>query len=187
MTETDEQKALSGINVHGMNIDNTGVEVKLSGKAGETVLATMAMCFAEFLGDAPNFVTTEIIPSIHSKHPHMVVTVQRKNGKTPAETIGELQEENDKLEKRALFAEQNWEAYKTLWEAQGWQPIETAPKDGAPVLLYADHKIYLAEYEEGYWVTGRIADQAYHGYSKHNLCLFPDPTHWMSLPAPPTN
>lgn len=70
---------------------------------------------------------------------------------------------------------------------RGWQPIETAPKDGARVLLakfgWAEDMEGNNEYRlffsvSGSWWTER--DYWTDGLEK----LIP-PTHWMPLPAPP--
>jgi hypothetical protein len=59
--------------------------------------------------------------------------------------------------------------------AAGWQPIETAPRDGAFVLIACD-EVYVARYD-----------------AENDLWYFPvdgcaiDPTHWMPLPAPPAD
>lgn len=56
-----------------------------------------------------------------------------------------------------------------------WQAIDTAPKDGASVLLYSPvlfgEQIVVAYYELGQWhdLMGRV----------------PQPTHWMPLPKAP--
>lgn len=58
----------------------------------------------------------------------------------------------------------------------GWQPIETAPKDGRAVLIAAvdgtDDIIRIANWNQQHnaWITD---------------AGFPSPTHWMPLPAPP--
>lgn len=63
-----------------------------------------------------------------------------------------------------------------------WQPIDTAPKDGADVLLYwqytyhkdknVTHGIELGFYDDGHWDCGEpISDEII--------------THWMPLPQPP--
>ena len=57
-----------------------------------------------------------------------------------------------------------------------WQPIETAPKDGTPILGFADGKQAIVEWLE-YWklcVWGSFADDGKWW-----------PTHWMPLPPPP--
>ena len=71
-----------------------------------------------------------------------------------------------------------------------WQPIETAPKDGTPVLVYAER--------EGWRGTPRIVCAARLEHHK-DWCVYgcaPTilseqvldsciPTHWMPLPEPP--
>ena len=53
-----------------------------------------------------------------------------------------------------------------------WQPIETAPKDGTPVLVWCDHE----EVTVG-WNYGK-------SWNFENLdCR--ETTHWMPLPEPP--
>ena len=55
----------------------------------------------------------------------------------------------------------------------GWQPIETAPRDGTAVLVYDENLTYEIAYRHrAEWRYGPK------GYS----CK---PTHWMPLPAPP--
>ncbi len=78
-----------------------------------------------------------------------------------------------------------------------WQPIETAPKDGTDVLVYfgtmgvrqvswcAPH---WAEHDEkDYWSwcvdDNKHSPYALRGYSDTGPRA---PTHWMPLPAPPT-
>lgn len=72
--------------------------------------------------------------------------------------------------------------------APGWQPIETAPKDGIAILVHipgdrrpVQEAWWALSYEggPGYWSTpfgpnGR-------GY----IILADSPTHWMPLPPPP--
>ena len=60
-----------------------------------------------------------------------------------------------------------------------WQPIESAPNDGTRVLLWAakwDSQPILGWKEEGGW-----ADDGH-----PTSYIEPPPTHWMSLPLPPT-
>lgn len=66
-----------------------------------------------------------------------------------------------------------------------WQPIETAPRDGTPVLIYAaggDHHagVLIAFYEGqdatgDYWIVRDDGDRLW----------ATNPTHWMSLPEAP--
>ena len=60
-----------------------------------------------------------------------------------------------------------------------WQPIKTAPKDGTEVLLSSSDGILVAFWSEvgGYWATPRRKGEAE---------WVPAPSHWMSLPEPPT-
>lgn len=71
-----------------------------------------------------------------------------------------------------------------------WMPIETAPTDGTPVLIYrpdSDRRkvleaFWAIEYEgapDGYWMTpfGPLG----RGY----IVLPQSVTHWMPLPPPP--
>ena len=69
-----------------------------------------------------------------------------------------------------------------------WQPIETAPKDGIPVLIYSglrvdiesiliDHEksIYISSFDGDWWIwDGKYGPE--YAY---------EPTHWMPLPEPP--
>ena len=90
----------------------------------------------------------------------------------------------------------------------GWQPIETAPKDGTPVMLcYAPggHILWLCAAEWGSASPGYTRCASYSGWF-HKLPLTTDPafgpgeyaprgdvlatvhfppTHWMPLPEPP--
>ena len=63
----------------------------------------------------------------------------------------------------------------------GWQPIETAPKDGTGILVYCQ-KSLTVPVTGGYW-DDHPACQCWiaGGYMQK---VFP-PTHWMPLPAPP--
>src|SRR5690348_16271156 len=64
-----------------------------------------------------------------------------------------------------------------------WQPIETAPKDGTRVLVYAPGHLHMI----GAWIE-------HHGYTyigpawfSNNSIITPAPTHWMRLPEFPSS
>jgi hypothetical protein len=93
----------------------------------------------------------------------------------------------------------------------GWLPIETAPKDGTPVLLWLEEPIHRKYVVEGRcpnitigfngaanpdyspapaWVS--IETETYGsmggddtGYMEDTSCIDVFPTHWMPLPTPP--
>lgn len=69
----------------------------------------------------------------------------------------------------------------------GWQPIETAPRDGTNVLLWNGYHMEVASW--GYtnpwkhredWCVGQCFGD-YNSYSTAD-----EPTHWHPLPAEPT-
>lgn len=62
---------------------------------------------------------------------------------------------------------------------QGWQPIETAPKDGTWVILARSNDAVGPNYWTDYWIGSDIQDWA-------KSTLSNPPTHWMPLPAAPT-
>lgn len=70
----------------------------------------------------------------------------------------------------------------------GWQPIETAPKDGTRVLLWIVHcnaKYATSPFEEG-WIGACIGSWSEHnggGFTWYGI--YGTPTHWRPLPAPP--
>jgi hypothetical protein len=75
-----------------------------------------------------------------------------------------------------------------------WQPIETAPRDGTPVLLYfAHYPIYEPDYRnaaercEVGWFSGGVWHES--GTAHDLFEPWRDkagrPTHWMPLPPPP--
>lgn len=62
-----------------------------------------------------------------------------------------------------------------------WRLIETAPKDGTPMLFcnWSSPDQDVLPITSGFW--SRIAEEWYSEISAHRI----KPTHWMPLPAPP--
>lgn len=58
-----------------------------------------------------------------------------------------------------------------------WQPIETAPKDGADILTYSRHHMSVR-----YWGEGEDGEMAWQPRIRGEF-----PTHWIPLPAPPSD
>lgn len=57
-------------------------------------------------------------------------------------------------------------------ETNGWQPIESAPKDGTEIDLWANKRQTNCLFTQGKWYNSR----------SYQVC---NPTHWMHLPEPP--
>ena len=74
-----------------------------------------------------------------------------------------------------------------------WQPIETAPKDGTWILVYAPPKeyirdtrqMYLATWESLYYNCAKEWAYGQNGYEHAFRSGAYDVTHWMPLPKPP--
>lgn len=70
-----------------------------------------------------------------------------------------------------------------LRDAERWQTIESAPRDGGKVLLYhAGYKsaFYQRDHEPRVWVD------VFRQGNWYNTAPSAPPTHWRPLPAPPT-
>jgi hypothetical protein len=66
-----------------------------------------------------------------------------------------------------------------------WQPIETAPKDGTPILITRPTKFKV---EEGWHVVRWEDDEDWwvcHDGKFDTMLRGNEPTHWQPLPAPP--
>src|SRR6476620_3982133 len=61
-------------------------------------------------------------------------------------------------------------------EMNEWQPIETAPKDGIEILLFA-----RGQHNDDYWGVGQWSEQSKDWFWSFAI----RPTHWMALPEPP--
>jgi hypothetical protein len=73
-------------------------------------------------------------------------------------------------------------------QAKGWQPIETAPKDGTNLLLCEARNGEIGNIEHGAWEFIERSD--WDGAKVYGWCTdfgrIDEPTHWMMpLPAPP--
>lgn len=67
----------------------------------------------------------------------------------------------------------------TAYQAEAWQPIATAPRDGTKVLLYPSP--YYASIGSVGWFAKRAKEWAYEGETGTGC----EPTHWQPLPPPP--
>lgn len=68
-------------------------------------------------------------------------------------------------------------------EADNWQPIETAPKDGARLWLFWPLAHVDDQQAIGWWI-----DTPTGGYWTDALdCRFEPPSHWQPLPPPPAS
>lgn len=99
------------------------------------------------------------------------------------------------LEGRELGCEREWCQDKVwsegvryvLAQNDGWQPIETAPKDEKRVLLYSSDGVDIGAFnkwwnlDSGAWLRDQTAE-----YDNDGMVISP-PTHWMPLPDPPTD
>jgi hypothetical protein len=65
-----------------------------------------------------------------------------------------------------------------------WEPIETAPKDGTQILVYCGDVWAVVYWWDGYGGVWRVAADV-NGWNESDE-LSSTPTHWMSLPEPPT-
>lgn len=66
-----------------------------------------------------------------------------------------------------------------------WQPISTYPMDGTDALVCVTYNISADEWETLQWVDWCAPAYPWHVYSNRIDIPFP-PTHWMPLPAPPS-
>jgi len=72
----------------------------------------------------------------------------------------------------------------------GWQPIETAPRDGTVILVYANqgstwNGIHAARPHYSGQTSGWGHDWAHANYQNLGGHISGRVTHWMPMPAPP--
>jgi len=71
-----------------------------------------------------------------------------------------------------------------------WRPIETAPKDGTDVVIYAPNcGVLVAYWSDSIWASVNNPVRGQGGgwvqeVHRSDTCVF-SPTHWMPLPSPP--
>ena len=71
---------------------------------------------------------------------------------------------------------------------EGWQPIETAPKNGTFIDLWDDKYMYRitdARWAYHYWENGKPIGEKSWGPSDRDGPFCGKPTHWMPLPKKP--
>ena len=68
-----------------------------------------------------------------------------------------------------------------------WQPIETAPKNGKPILIFEKPYLWMCDNAEPtiYVVSWDVWKEAWIEHLGEQYAMF-EPTYWMPLPEPPT-
>jgi len=64
--------------------------------------------------------------------------------------------------------------------ADGWQPIDSAPKDGTDVLIY-----HQSRTSDSIIVIAQWTDDGMDSYHWCDAVAIYEPTHWQPLPDPP--
>lgn len=67
----------------------------------------------------------------------------------------------------------------------GWHPIETAPKDGTPILVFEKYPTMRGGPMDRHYIEIAIWDDCWRIISFAPPCGDNNPTHWMPLPKPP--
>jgi len=85
-------------------------------------------------------------------------------------------------------ASREWNlAKKEMSNEPKWQPIETAPKDGTPILCFIENATLVVLFWGLYDSFQKCGDL--YGWLNPEIggfCPYADVTHWMPLPKPPT-
>jgi hypothetical protein len=69
----------------------------------------------------------------------------------------------------------------------GWQAIETAPRDGTLILCFYPDRHGHDRYSLRYWATGDWGVRAEGWSDQYRQLRKTDPTRWMPLSQPPNN
>lgn len=87
-----------------------------------------------------------------------------------------------KTEEQALAAwnKRDYERVPVEQAAQGWMPIDEAPKDGTHILLWAEG---YPRPLEGHWESNRVKSAGWYDHIGNEY--FEPPTYFMPLPKPP--
>lgn len=67
-------------------------------------------------------------------------------------------------------------------DADGWQPIETAPKDWSNVILFCPDSAFNSDVMEGYYSCADGGDDC---WKRADGNFMISPTRWQPLPNPP--
>lgn len=78
-----------------------------------------------------------------------------------------------------------YEGFSEMKTNVEWQPIETAPKDGTPILLIDVNDAHCILYFSSY--TDHEFDEIISGWTPNGSIFYVNVefTHWMRLPDPP--
>lgn len=64
-----------------------------------------------------------------------------------------------------------------------WRPIETAPKDGAEILVpHAHERVAVAKWGTGHFHNPEHGSRELTGWLSRGFFMGPQPTHWMPMP-----
>ena len=68
--------------------------------------------------------------------------------------------------------------------SEEWKPIESAPRDGTPILVCVTYSRQEGGWHTEQWVDWTGGTYVWPMFQQRVDILFP-PTHWMPLPKPP--
>jgi hypothetical protein len=133
---------------------------------------------------------SQIVLRTSAERRNRIDDMARKEGKTRARFVRELLNEGYM---------RRYEPPTYVLDTGDWQPIETAPKDGQPLILAPHMMIGWWEFGDDKWMFLSIPlnedSTIQHDWSKPIklwYCLYADvagvePTHWLPCPMPPAS